>query len=361
MAKIKFICPVCGRALQCDGAQGDVRVKCRHCKHVFLAPTAAPHRHHSPLFRQSRKWVILGIIAVAVWMLALTTILIIPARNFWPDRRPIGVLMLASHAYSSAKNPRGWFNDPALDVTGTNGLALFRAALFDYVDRSIPILKRVGAQGAIIWDLEGEQFPHKTSYIGDPRLVAQLAPEMAPVVDEFFARFKNAGFRVGVTVRPQNLVFDDYGIPRQKGVVNIKRCLEEKINFARNRWGASLFYIDSNAGVRRPDEAWQLRSLAAEHPDVLLIPEHHHPLYQPFSAGYVALRGSTESAPPSFGSHFFSHSFRVLDIADANHEENEIMAAQAQGDVLLFRAWFWNAECELLERLAPLRPKTEIH
>ena len=85
MAKIKFICPVCGRALQCDGAQGDVRVKCRHCKHVFLAPTAAPHRHHSPLFRQSRKWVILGIIAVAVWMLALTTILIIPARNFWPE------------------------------------------------------------------------------------------------------------------------------------------------------------------------------------------------------------------------------------------------------------------------------------
>ena len=294
---------------------------------------------------------------MAILIVALITSLIIPARNFWPDRRPIGLLMLASNAHSSATNPRGWFNNPALDVTGTNGLALFRAALFDYVDRSIPILKRVGAQGVIVWDLEGEQFPQKTSYIGDPRLVDRLAPEMAPVVDDFFARFKNAGFRVGVTVRPQNLVFDDYGNPRQKGVLNIKRCLEKKIDYARNRWGASLFYIDSNAGVRRPDEAWQLRSLAAEHPDVLLIPEHHHPLYQPFCAGYVGLRRSPGSAGPRFGSHLFSHSFRVLNIGDATNEENAIIAAHAHGDVLLFRAWFWNAECDLLERLAQSQPK----
>jgi len=155
--------------------------------------------------------------------------LIRPVRLHWPDRRPIGVLFLASNFHSSATNPRGWFNDPGLDVTGTNGAQRFRQALLDYTDRSLAILKRTGAQGVIVWDLEGEQFPHKTSFIGDPRLLNRLAPEMAPVADEFFARLRNAGLRVGLTVRPQQLVFD-YGFPSKTQVLNVKQSLLDKID-----------------------------------------------------------------------------------------------------------------------------------
>ena len=101
-------------------------------------------------------------------MLAIIRLWLVPSTILhWPDRRPIGVLFLASHYHSSATNPRGWFNEPSLNFTGTNGVENFRKALMEYTDRSLEILKRTGAQGVIVWDLEGEQYPHKTTFIGD--------------------------------------------------------------------------------------------------------------------------------------------------------------------------------------------------
>jgi hypothetical protein len=274
-----------------------------------------------------------------------------PARVHWPDRRPIGVLMLASNYHSSPTNPRGWFNNPGLDVTGPDGPQRFRKALLDYTDRSIAILKRTGAQGVIIWDLEGEEFPHKTTYIGDPRIMSRLAPEMALVADEFFGRLRSAGLRVGLTVRPQQLVFDDSGMPRQTQVFDIKRILLEKIDYSRKRWGATLFYIDSNGGIRRPDEMWQLRRLAEQRPDVLLIPEHHYLPYAEFSAPYAALRRGDSPETSGLTRKLFPGSFQALDIGDAPGDWAKIAVARSQGDILLFRAWFWSPECQLLEDL----------
>lgn len=283
--------------------------------------------------------------AIRVWIAPPTSI-------HWPDRRPIGVLILASNYHSSPTNPRGWFNDPGLDVTGTNGAEHFRKALLDYTDRSIAILKRTGAQGAIVWDLEGEEFSHKATYIGDPRLLGRLAPEMVPVVDEFFTRLRSAGLRVGLTVRPQQLVFDDHGQPRQTQVFDIKETLLEKIDYARARWGATIFYVDSNGGIRRPDEVWQLRHLAEQRPDILLIPEHHYLPYSAFSAPYAALRKGDPAETSEWARKLFPGSFQVLDIADALNDRGGIDAARLQGNVLLFRAWFWNPECQLLESFA---------
>lgn len=271
-----------------------------------------------------------------------------PTLIHWPDRRPIGVLFLASNYHASDTNPRGWFNDPKLDVTGPDGAQRFRKALMDYTDRSLDVLKKTGAQGVIVWDLEGEQYPHKTSYIGDPRLLDRLAPEMAAAADEFFTRLRDAGLKVGVTIRPQQLVFE-HGRPRQTQVLNIKQCLLAKIDYARAHWGATLFYIDSNGGVRRPDEVWQLRSLAKERPDVLLIPEHHYLPYWAFSAPYVALRKGDSSVTASWAQKFFPGSFQVLDLNDADSDGAKLAAAWRKGDILLFRAWFWNSDCDLLE------------
>src|ERR1700678_3780023 len=136
----------------------------------------------------------------------------------WPDRRPIGSIFLADYSHRSASNPRGWFNAPGFDAMGDGGTERFRKALLAYADGAIAVLKGVNAQGMIVWDLEGEEFPQRTSYIGDPRLMATLAPEMAPVADEFFRRFRDAGLRVGMTVRPQQLVIDRPGQVRQTAV-----------------------------------------------------------------------------------------------------------------------------------------------
>jgi hypothetical protein len=275
-----------------------------------------------------------------------------PVHLRWEDRRPVGVLFLASNYHSSVTNPRGWFNEPSLAFTGADGAERFRAALREYTDRSLANLKRTGAQGVIVWDLEGEQFPHKTSFIGDPRALDRLAPEMAAAADEFFARLRDAGLRVGVTIRPQQLTFDEFGLPHQTFSLNLEKVLLEKIDYARKRWGTTLFYVDSNSGLWRPDELWQLRRVAAARPDVLLIPEHHGLPYAAFSAPYVSLRKETSATTGKWARKFFSNSFQALDISDCADHWAEIAAAQSDGDLLLFRAWVWSPECDLLEALA---------
>jgi hypothetical protein len=283
------------------------------------------------------------IIAIMIWV-------IWPMGVQWPDRRPIGVLFLASTSHSSATNPRGWFNDPNLDVIGPGGQERFRKALLDYANTSITNLQRLGAQGVIVWDLEGEEFPHKTSFIGDPRSLDLLAPEMAATADEFFKRLQNAGLRVGVTIRPQQLVLN-HGLPQQTTALDIKRVLLKKIDYARAHWGATIFYIDSNDGIWRPDEVLQLRLLAAQRPDILLIPEHHYLPYWAFSAPYVSLRKGNADVTSKLARELFPGSFQVLDVADATNDE--VAAAWHRGDILLFRAWFWNSDCQLLTSFQP--------
>lgn len=353
MAKVKIACPDCGRVLQYDELYVGNKIKCPHCKlsifirQASLAGIARPRQR-----RIKRNVVIFSCSSILLAIVAVLWIwLLEPVRVQWPDRRPIGILFLASDFHASAKNPRGWFNDANLDIVGPGGAARFRKALFDYTDRSIANLKRTGAQGVIVWDLEGEQFPHKISFIGDPRLLDRLAPEMLPVVDEFFGRLRGAGLKIGLTIRPQQFAFIK-GHPRQTQVLDIKQILLSKINYARAHWGVTIFYVDSNGGIRRPDEAAQLRSLAAQQPDILLIPEHHYLPYWEFSAPYVSLRRGEPALTATVARKLFPGAIQALDISGASQESAEITEAWTQGDILLFRAWEWSPECDILERLS---------
>ena len=362
MAKIKITCPTCDKALQCDEKYRGRKIKCPHCKHPVPVPQIKsigqipPPRPVPANRRRAKKkgkfLIISGILVLVAAMVVAGFLFVWPVRMVWPDRRPIGVLFLASGYHSSGTNPRGWFNDQTLDVIGPGGPERFRKALLDYADRSIDILKRTGAQGAIVWDLEGEEYPHKTTYIGDPRLLENLAPEMAPVADEFFARLRNAGFKVGVTVRPQELEYGSDGQPRQEEIIETKGILLDKIDYAQKRWGCTMFYMDSNGGVRRPDEVWQLRSLMKQRPDILLIPEHSYLPYAAFSAPYASLRKGNPAAATKWARKFFPGSFQALDVSDGSEEWAGIAAARSEGDILLFRAWFWSQECTLLENFA---------
>lgn len=332
MAKINLTCPHCGKSFSCSTRYRGDRISCPDCKQLV------------PLPRRSRKKLVIGLGAVLLIM-AFAAWLVWPMGVRWPDRRPIGVLLPASNFHASAKNPRGWFSDPNLDVTGPGGQERFRKALMDYADTSIAVLKRAGAQGVIVWNVEGEEYPHKISYIGDPRLLKKLAPEMAAEADAFFKRFRDAGLRVGVTIRPQQLVFDN-GAPRQSAVLDMKQLLLEKIDYARTNWGATLFYIDSNYGIFRPDEAVQLRLLAKERPDVLLIPEHHYWPYQAFSSPYVSLRKGANGSS-GLARTLFPRSFELIDVADATPEQ--VAPVWHTGDIVLFRAWYWNSDGELAQ------------
>lgn len=339
MAKINLTCPDCGHSFECPARYRGRQISCPECQHLVPLPRD----------NKARKLFIglIGLASVVVLIIVAVAWLVWPGGVHWPDRRPIGVLFLASTYHASATNPRGWFNDDKLDVTGPGGNERFRKALLDYADTSVSNLTRLGAQGVIVWDVEGEEYPHKTSFIGDPRLLDQLAPEMAAAADEFFKKFRDAGLKVGVTIRPQQLVFEN-GLPRQSTVLDIKRVLLEKIDYAKARWGCTIFYLDSNDGFWRPDEMWQLRRLTEQRPGILLIPEHHYLPYWAFSVPYVSLRKGNVDPGAGLARKWFPGSFQVLDIADAT--EDQVAATLHAGDVPLFRAWYWNSDCELLEK-----------
>ncbi len=342
MAKFKITCPGCGQPFECSTRYQGEQISCPACKHLVPVP------------RSKRKKLLLYLLVPVVLFILFAVWIIWPMHPNWQDRRPVGVLFLASTHHSSPTNPRGWFNDERLNFTRTNGVELFRKALLDYTDTSITNLKRLDAQGVIVWDLEGEEFPHKTSFIGDPRMLDQVAPEMVPVANEFFKRFRDAGLKVGITIRPQQLVFER-GLPHQEPVLDFKQVLLEKIDYARTNWGVTMFYVDSNDGVWRPDEVVQLRLLAAQRPDILLIPEHHYLPYWAFTAPYVSLHKGNPDVTTSLARKFFPGSFQVLDIADGSSDD--LAATWHKGDIILFRAWYWNDDCRLLENFEHKQPQ----
>ncbi len=236
-------------------------------------------------------------------------------------------------------------------MRGDSGVAVFRQAILEYADRSIAILKRTDSQGMIVWDLEGEQFPHKITYVGDPRLLKRLAPEAEAAADEFFARFRRAGLRVGLTLRPQQLSFSAEGKVSQADVENYERLLIDKIDYAQSRWGATLFYIDSNGGPRWPGEAVRLHDLALQRPGILLIPEHHDVLYYGFSAPYGSMQRG-DRATPGIVRWLYPNGFRVLAVADSNTAVSDLEATYRGGDILLFPAWFDNPSSRAIETFA---------
>ena len=122
----------------------------------------------------------------------------------WKDRRPVGTIFLGG-GRGPENNPRFWFKDQKLDVRTEAGRAELRERMMKQAEGTIGQLKAVDAQGMVLWDPEGSENPHPVTYIGDPRMVELIAPEMADIYPEYFKKFHEAGFRTGVCLRPSQV------------------------------------------------------------------------------------------------------------------------------------------------------------
>jgi hypothetical protein len=283
----------------------------------------------------------------------------------WPDRRPIGALFLARDNAGWKGNPRGWFNDEHLDVTTPGGREEFRRALLAYADRSVQLLREMNAQGMIVWDVEGEQFPHPNpTYIGNPGMLARIAPEMDEVVDEFFHKFTEASLRVGVLLRPQHLEFAKPDRYEQKEYYfdsdAIYDELDRKIAYARRRWNCSLFYIDSNFGF------WNFglydigifERLHEKYPDALLVPEFENASYFSCCAPYydpAALEKWPGTRTPAWEHYTTSpKAFSVVYTGnvDLARVRQPILDAVRHGNILLYRSWWRGPEFEEVKRIS---------
>ena len=120
-----------------------------------------------------------------------------------------------------------------------------------------------------------------------------LAPEMDAIADELVKMVTDAGLGVGFTLRPQKLTQNagwnasqppwfqpqrwhqhDFFLPdNSSDVAGYANCLIAKVNYAKTRWGARMFYVDTTANSNGvlPFEVWDL--LAKAHPDVVFFPE----------------------------------------------------------------------------------------
>lgn len=277
---------------------------------------------------------------------------VVPGQRWqWSDRRPIGVMMLSAGNRGWATNRRGWFNDATIDVTTPAGLAAFQQRIDAQIELTITVLREQDAQGVVFWDLEGRE--HLVGYVGDPRQLARFAPEMDAVVDRMFARLREAGFAVGVALRAQAAVWEDQGrTPNLRTVNDPAGLLSDKITYARQRWGATLFPILGQSGSTMGMETI-CRRVIALHPDILLMPT---------AADAETYRWCGAWQDPQFPStpvpaaarRTVPHAFGVYKALDAvllEQRYDDLVRAVAAGDILTFRAWWRDPGNAVLTRI----------
>lgn len=218
----------------------------------------------------------------------------------------------------------------------------FRAHVSETAAGLIADAQAVDAQGVVVWNIEGPN--HRfLGYVGDPRMIEYMSPEMDALADDFFARLRAAGLRTGVTLRPRRVHacrlppewkgFKEkyhtdsdwiYGATYPRAADEVVDLLSDMVKYAKARWGCTLFYIDTNIvnwGPTPEEEAdwprWsrggrsgqflnyralmntdQWRRLLAKHPDCLFIPEHGGLLHYACSAPYDQLNMKAGGTPP---------------------------------------------------------------
>jgi hypothetical protein len=297
-----------------------------------------------------------------------------PPTLHWSDHRIIGTVYLASSPQGNPSvaggypsNPRRYFNDnnaSDFDVRTATGLAKFQARILQQAQSNVQNLQKLDAQGAITWDIEGEQYPQMTSYVCEPDQIAQIAPEMESIVsdpaspykgmkldDAYFKTIRSAGFRVGVCVRPQHFTLYSNGTASQVYLSSSQVVSEliRKIQYAHNRWGATLFYVDSsvdsNGGALDPSIFQQI---AAAVPDSLLIPEETTPRDYAYTAAFQSFLFHRDLGTPVQVYDYYPNAFSANLINDVDpvalgDYTPELVNSVIKGDILMVHADYWQA------------------
>jgi hypothetical protein len=293
----------------------------------------------------------------------------------WKDRRPIGQLILASRAASTVQNPGKW-NLDGVDITSPAGQKDFQTRMLEYAETSAQNIRKVGGQGVIIWDIEGQRYGYLT-YVGDPRLLPVLAPEMEPLADRLFKVFRNQGLKVGVCLRADTIALQSNGRPVPRTFQSYYTSwdqavtdLDAKLTYAKNRWHCTIFYVDSNGdggehiGEKQHGGIYPAsiyRELYRRHPDCLICPEQYYnngekgpnDSYSLLTAPYQELRISSPSVgdvadyPPDTRRQF-PGAFMLILISDGNvrGRMTDLVAGVRAGNILLFRSWFASPEMD---------------
>jgi hypothetical protein len=284
----------------------------------------------------------------------------------WANHGPIGQCFVCGGTRTPGNLWGYGFNHKIYDLATEPGLAQLRSDLLALADRCIVNLQGVKGQGIIVWDFDGVQ-PGWPGYIGDPPGIPTFSAPILPIADAFFQKFHEARLAVGVCIRADLLVIADGKPHVQRYYQTLEEAiadLDAKITFAVQRWGATLFYIDSygNGPVTQSPvyTSYVFEALLKKHPGLLLIPEGGGTLIPPTGT----INEFNASAPFNvLGLHFpgtpsavlavYPRAFSVINISDGDMETyyDELVKSFTRGDIPLFRCWFRDHQYPYLQRI----------
>jgi hypothetical protein len=131
------------------------------------------------------------------------------------------------------------------------------------------------------------------------------------------------------------------------------QVLRERIAYAKQRWGCTLFYIDSTAtayGWLNPDV---FKAVADAYPDVLLMPENESMRYFAYSAPLNSYMHHRITSTPVGARMVYPEAFSVLMAPDGDRPEDHdaLVTAVRHGDILLFNGWYNSDGAQRVKRL----------
>ena len=291
-----------------------------------------------------------------------------PSQMTWGDKRIIGTAYLASSPSLADQtqpggyptNPRRYFNDASVDITNAAGLQSFQGRMLAQAQANVTTANSMGAQGVITWDIEGEQYPMNTSYVCSPDQIATISPEMESIVtdssspyvgmkldDAYFKTMTGAGLKVGVCLRPQVFTFGVNGTASQVYLSSnsaIIANLENKARYANQRWGVTMFYVDStvdvNGGTLDPAIFQQL---ITDLPSFLFIPEESTPRYYAYSAPFYSFLFHGDLGTPASTYKFYPNAFGANLVNDVDptalaNATPQLTQSVKNGDILMGHA-----------------------
>jgi len=325
-----------------------------------------------------------------------------PATLDWPDRRPMGALHIGD-TRRDGRNPRGWFvltHDAKFPAATEEGYQeQFRKAMLKNAAKVVRACRRMGVQGVVVWQIGGMQEPGH-AYYGEPRILPYVAPEMDAVADDYFRTLREGGLRVGMCLRPVIQMPFDPKVGEHKGELrgvvswakmreaalradwsvqfrgvhwlksipepvrdlyhpdeawDVVTRLDNKIKYARKRWGATLFYLDTNF-LRRPTDrsaegwAWRrpvigarlMNEVQRRNPGVLIMAEIPYFEYYAHGAPYVHPPGWGNATGPDVRAAY-PEAGGVIAITKAEVILDNLdlyVRAVENGDMLWTKAWY---------------------
>lgn len=270
----------------------------------------------------------------------------------WSDKRPIGMIQLAS---APGEGDIIDHTNLRWKIGGKIG-EISPDLLQKFGEECLVQCKKMDAQGVVVWDPEGQSHPHPFSYLGDPR---QVPASVLPLIDSFFKVFTSKGYKVGICIRPDKVEWIG-GYPHHISAYDPVQEMIDKINYAHNRWGCTMFYIDSNiwpdeggginmtkdaatiqTGFKKMD-ASAIEKVAKKFPSFLFMPEHQDIREFEYSAPY---NDKHFRASIAIEQQQFPNAFQVLMPAESSFTQQDLNTAVKEGSILMFRAWFndpWN-------------------